>query len=200
MLRADGGLVLISPIAFTVEQLSKIKSYGTVTDIVAPNLFHHLHVVNSMRAFPKAQVWGPRGAREKLPHIKWTKILGVDSWTPSVEHLTVEGMPNFNESVFLKDRTLVVSDLCFNLLKPRGWAAPIFLSLFGTYKKFNVSRLFMRSIKDRHAFRESMGRLLAKDFDRIVMAHGEVVESGGKALLAQALKGRGLAPQDSVTI
>ena len=38
-------------------------------------------------------------------------------------------------------------------------------------------------IKDRAAARASLERILAWDFDRIIVAHGDVLESGGHEIL-----------------
>jgi hypothetical protein len=38
-------------------------------------------------------------------------------------------------------------------------------------------------IKDKRAMRESIDRILEWDFDRVIMAHGQVVERDGRDLL-----------------
>jgi hypothetical protein len=47
-------------------------------------------------------------------------------------------------------------------------------------------------VKDRAAFDRSIERMLAWDFDRIVMAHGDIVETGGRRMLIEALRERNL--------
>jgi hypothetical protein len=41
------------------------------------------------------------------------------------------------------------------------------------------------SIRDRRAARESLERILGWDFDRVVVAHGDVLERGGREALRQ---------------
>ena len=41
-------------------------------------------------------------------------------------------------------------------------------------------RVRRRAITDRVAARESVRRILEWDFDRVIMSHGEVLESGGR--------------------
>ncbi len=41
-------------------------------------------------------------------------------------------------------------------------------------------------VRDRDAFRRSLAKILAWPIERIVLAHGAVVESGGRAALAAA--------------
>jgi hypothetical protein len=41
-------------------------------------------------------------------------------------------------------------------------------------------------IRDRNAARESVARILKWDFDRVIVTHGDVLESGGKEKLRAA--------------
>ena len=41
-------------------------------------------------------------------------------------------------------------------------------------------------IRDRAAAREQVGRMLAWDADRIVLAHGDIIETGGREVLRRA--------------
>lgn len=45
----------------------------------------------------------------------------------------------------------------------------------------------------RAAFARSLLKVLDWDFDRVIMGHGDVLESGGPAELRRAMKERGLA-------
>lgn len=49
------------------------------------------------------------------------------------------------------------------------------------------SRIFRAFIKDRNAFRKSVEDVLAWDIGRIIVGHGEIVPTGGKDVLAEAL-------------
>jgi hypothetical protein len=48
-----------------------------------------------------------------------------------------------------------------------------------SYGRFGPSSLDPFLIRDRSAARRSLERILAWDFDRVVVAHGDVLESGG---------------------
>ncbi|MCC2680346.1 MAG: hypothetical protein K0R29_2922, partial [Pseudobdellovibrio sp.] len=45
---------------------------------------------------------------------------------------------------------------------------------------------------DKKALRASLTEILKWDFDRMVMAHGKVIESGAKEIFINAAKERGL--------
>ncbi len=188
--------ILFSPgSTLTSEQL---RSAGEVTDIVAPSLLHTAGMPPAAAAFPAARLWGPVGAAQKLPALKWHGTLGVDAW-PFEEELALlplAGMPKMQEHLVLHraSRTLLATDLVFNIEQPSGLGAWLILNLFGTYRRFGVSRLFLKYVEDTAAFRASLDRLLALEFDRLVPSHGAIVETDAKARLVAALKERKQLP------
>ena len=50
-----------------------------------------------------------------------------------------------------------------------------------------MSRIFRLCISDREAFHASLKQMLESDFDRVIVGHGEVIESDGKVALRRAL-------------
>lgn len=194
LLRLKSGRVLISPgSGLTADQLSTV---GPVTDIVAPNLLHCAGIAGAFAVFPSARLWGAPGVLEAKPEIPWTGIVSDQTWPYSaeIEVKILKGLPSFNEMVFyhLESKTLIVTDLVFNLVNAKGWGARIILGLFGTYRRFAISRLFMTVVKDRVAFESSLREILNWPFENIVMAHGEAVIGNGRELFLSALKERGL--------
>ena len=62
-------------------------------------------------------------------------------------------------------------------------------------RSHELAQLMSRSaLGDRTAFARSIDHLLSWDFDRIAMAHGEIVTSHGKTMLIDALRERDLLP------
>ncbi|MBX2995245.1 MAG: DUF4336 domain-containing protein [Bdellovibrionaceae bacterium] len=186
------GSVIISPLDFTEDQFRQIEDLGPVAAIVAPSLLHNTFVNKASRRFPKATVWGVPGLKEKCPDIQFDKIIGNETWPYQAELETklLQGAPRLNEAVFFhpESRTLVLTDLCFNLRHPQGLGAWLILKMMGTYKKFAISRLVVKSIQDKNAFKASAREMMKWDFDQIVVAHGELVRSGGKRLLQDELQ------------
>lgn len=195
VVKTASGVVIISPVDFRPDEIHKIKLLGEVTEIVAPSLIHHLHVRKAAGNFPGAKVWGVPGAPEKLPEIKFAKIFTRDPWphAPELEAEFVAGVPKLNEVLFFDrpSRTLIATDFVFNLTHPKGWASPIMLRLLGTYGKFAVSKLMNKFMEDLPAFNSSVKKVMNWDFDRIAMGHGDLVNTGGKARLQEALRHRG---------
>lgn len=193
LVRVAGGRVLLSPGSTLSE--TELRDFGEVTDIVATNLLHTDGIPAAVKVHPNVRLWGPRGVETKRPELAWTSILGRDRWPydPELAVFPIEGMPKAEESVFFHraTKTLFVTDLAFNIDDARGVGPWIILNLFGTYRRFGVSRLFTGMVKDRSAFEASLAPVLALDIERIVPAHGSAIERGGRTALTAALAERG---------
>ncbi len=182
-----GNTVLISPGSrLSREQLLTLSN---VTDLVAPNTFHGAGMKQAKEVFPQARCWGVPGLNEPL-------LLDPKTW-PYQNELTLvpfNGLPKLNEISFLhrKSKTLIVADAAFNLQKARGIGPWLILNLFGTYRKFGVSKFWLKYLEDETAFRRSLEELFLEDFDNVVVSHGEAVEGRGKEVLRGALVARGL--------
>ena len=61
------------------------------------------------------------------------------------------------------------------------------MELSGKVGELCQTRVFCMLIKDRAAFRASMEAMGRWDFDRVILSHGEVVATGGKAAFAKAV-------------
>lgn len=194
IIEANGHRLLISPGSrLTQEQYQKM---GNITDLIAPNLFHCGGIPGAKKAFPNARTWAIKGAKEVKSGIQWDEIIDETTW-PFNEELPIvyiEGMPKANEVVFLEkaSRSLIVTDLCFNLQNQKGFGSWLILNMFGTYNKFGVSRFYLNLVKDKEAFQKSMQKILSLDFDNIIVSHGENYMSGAKEALRKSLAERGI--------
>lgn len=186
--------ILISPLPGW--GASEYAQVGPITDIYAPNLFHHLGVRGAKEANPAATLWAAPGLDLKRPRVKWDHILSPQTWPYQQEApiFPILGVPKFNEVVLLHkaSRTLICSDLCFNLQEVKGFGAFLIYNIFGTYRRFAVSRLFRFMMKDAKLVRQSLEEIVAQDFEHIVMGHGQLILKDGQKLLKEALHKRRL--------
>lgn len=187
---AAGDLLLHSPVALDPELCRELDAIGRVRFVVAPNRVHHLYAGDVARAYPEARLWVAPGLERKRPDLAFVAVLGdeaPDEWKGEVDQTFFRGRPYENEVVFLHraSRTLILCDLAFNF-GPRA-AAPTrwLMKLLRSYGRFGPSRLDPLLIRDRAKARRSLERILAWDFDRVVVAHGDVLESGGREALRQ---------------
>lgn len=188
------GNILISPGSkLTTEQLGSLDN---VTDLVAPNLWHCGGISQAQKIFPDVRIWGAPSASKLKPEIHWTNELSKAEWDleDEISLIPIQGMPQYQEFSFVHkaSKTLIVTDLAFNIKNPKGLGSWIILNMFGTYDRFAVSRLYINSVRDKKAFTQSIQEIFTHDFERIVVSHGEPIETNGKALLKTALAERGI--------
>ena len=106
------------------------------------------------------------------------------------DQVAVGGMPKLDEVVFFHrpSRTLFVWDLCFHIAQSEHLPTRLFMRLNGAYGRFGPSRIARSMMRDRAAVRASVERMLAWAPERIVVAHGDVVERGGRDALQGAFE------------
>ena len=167
-------LILISPLHFSKSAREKLSKLGEVKFLVAPNKFHHLDLPDYAREYPQAQIYDApylRAASEAM-------------WRDELDHLVFRGNALEEEIVFFHraSRTLILTDLCFNVRR-HDWLS----RLFGL-GNFGPSRLFRLATRKKNVARASLRRILAWDFDRVIVTHGDILESSGKEQLRQSFQ------------
>ncbi|MEM1250485.1 MAG: DUF4336 domain-containing protein [Acidobacteriota bacterium] len=189
--KPNGGVLVHSPIELSDELAAEIESMGTVEEIVSPNLFHHLFLRGALDRFPNAEFYASEGLakkRQDLPSA--TSLVPQQNWLGCLDVFALGGMPRFQEFVFLHrpSKTLIVTDLIFN--EPVGETAStrLFFRIFGTYGRLAVSRLFRGVIQDKKAFGASLEPIVSLECERVVMAHGKILESDAQQRFASVMQ------------
>jgi hypothetical protein len=187
----DRTLLLHSPVELDAELQDALGELGPVRWLVGPSKVHHLFLGDYVSVFPGAVLCGAPGLAHKRRDLEFHHVLTnppPSGWPNEVTLRLVEGAPLMNEVALLHQpsRTLVLTDLVFNVRDGPGNRARLFHWAVGATGRFGPHRLIRLGIRDRAAARRSIDRILEWEFDRIVMSHGEVVEADGRALLEQA--------------
>ncbi len=188
----DQALVLISPVPIDDATAARLDELGEVRWIASPNLFHHLYVGPAAARYPDAQVIAPSGLAKKRPDLRidatWDDGAPA-AWRGVLEARTWDGMPAVQEVVFghRPSGTIVVTDLVMNVHRCQGLASRLIYWLEGAYKRPGVPRLFRLMIRDRDAARASRDEILAWGAARLVMAHGDIIETGATEVFGGAL-------------
>jgi hypothetical protein len=188
-----GRLALVSPIPLDDTRAAEIAKLGEVAYLIAPNLLHHLYLGEATRRYPQAKVLAPRGLRKKRPDLRIDRTFEEalpEELASHLEVVRVGGAAVVDEHVILHRalRTLVVTDLVFNLRRPVGIVAHIVLFLAGCYRKLAQSRAWRVFVKDKAAASASVERILALDFDALVVAHGDIIPTHAHPQLEKALR------------
>ena len=186
----DSSLVLHSPITLTPPLRSELDEIGPVRAVVAPNRMHHLFVSDYTAAYPDCRLYAAPGVREKRTDLTVHGVLPEDaptSWAEQLECVFFGGIPLVNETVCLHkpSRTLLLCDLAFNVGPEAPWPTRAAFRLWGRYNSFGPTPLERLMLRDRKAARNSLEQILALDFDRVIVTHGEILETGGVAALSR---------------
>ncbi len=189
---ARGQIALISPIPIDDALAARVEALGEPSILIAPNLLHHLYLGAAHARWPKALVVAPRALARKRPDLHIDRAIedGIeDMLGPRVRCRLVAGAPALDEFVFFHEpsATLVVTDLVFNVTRPRGLVANVMLFLVGAHGRLAQSRAFRFLVKDKGAAARSVRDVLSLGIERLVVAHGDIVEHDAGSQLERAL-------------
>ena len=183
-------LLLHSPVAATEDLVREVKALGRVAYLVAPNRFHHLSVGEWLQACPEASVYVAPGLDEKRPDLEIAGVLTDEpepGWASTIDQVLVRGFPLANEVVFFHrpSTTLIATDLAFNVGSSSPPLTRFAFRLSRAYGRLSPTLLERLFVRDRSAFRRSLESILEWPFERVVVAHGQVSETGGREELAR---------------
>ena len=191
VLRLDDGLCLHSPVAIDDETRSAIAALGEVRAIVAPSTFHHFFVASAQKAFPDARTYGIAGLEKKRKDLRFDALIGEDALWPAQMDQVVVGNRVMREVVFVHraSRTCIATDLVENFTDDtpgtnamlRFWWRV--LGMWGRPRAAPELRLFTR---DKKSARAAIEKLLACDFDRAIISHGEILDRDPKQAIREA--------------
>jgi hypothetical protein len=191
VVRLENGDVFVhSPVAIDPQLREQIDAIGPVRALVAPTLFHHLYIGDWMKVYPEATVSCCPGLEKKRKDLTWTRVLGDDpaeEWKGELEQVFFGARTMENEVIFFhkKSKTIISSDFMFNLSKhPSGFTR--FVAFILGNRKPGATLLEHVMIRDRVAARDQVARVVSWGAERIVLAHGENVESNGSDLVKDA--------------
>ena len=194
---ANRELVVISPIEVSNAIADQLRELGTVKHVVAPNLYHYSFVTSFKTLYANATIWAVPGLKVKQPSLPIDRTIERDTpglWT-GLEHvffdgfrtLSLNGFDALNECVFfhVESRTLILTDIAVHF--DESFPAPTQLAtrVLGGYKKLSPTLLERVATTDKENIRKSVKKILEWDFERVIMAHGSVVEQEGKEKFRQ---------------
>jgi hypothetical protein len=189
---ANQSLIVISPIQLNDNLFHQLNQLGTVSHIVAPNLYHYLFAAGFKKAYPNATFWAAPGLKDKKPNLAIDKTISQDA-TPmwnGIEHVLFDGFrtigtggfDSLNECVFFHSasRTLILTDTAFYFDESFPFLTQLATKVLGGYKSLCPSLLERIATTDKQSVRASVEQVLDWDFERVIMAHGSIIELGGK--------------------
>ncbi|KAI8590323.1 hypothetical protein BDZ88DRAFT_414930 [Geranomyces variabilis] len=201
---ANNDIVLISPTPLDQATEDGIKALGgTVKYLICPNVVHHLFIEDYKRKWPDAKVIGVKGLPQKHKSISFDGVMGVDDPKTTVYGFENDlayrhfgASRNQDTAYFHKDtKTLIQADLMFNLPPTEQYPGG---GNFGFLTRFVHG--FLKPETATHKFftkyaMSSDSRQMTEDvkfvadnwkIERIVPAHGNIIENGGEKAFREA--------------
>jgi hypothetical protein len=192
---ADGSLWVNSPVSVPCDMLDHITASGPVRYLVAPTRMHVWRLEEWHALFPDAELWGPPQIPNKFKCLPFAGILGdapPDGWADDLNQLIFKGNFFIDEVFFFhkKSRTVILADFIQN--HPMAKDKPIRNALFKlagvAYPHGGVALDIRLSFANRNLARESLEKLLAWDFDKLIIAHGICIEKDAKPFVERAFR------------
>ena len=193
----DNSLLLISPISITPELKQQLDDLGEVKYSIAPNLFHYLYLAQCQQIYPQAQILAPPGLAAKQPQLQIDQTFIEDEiqFNSELEYtlfagfqvLIVPQIKAVNEIVFYhpSTKTLIITDSAFNFDDSFPWVTQLAARVIGSYQTLKPSWLEKIAVRDKQIAKRSIDKILAWDFERVIMGHGKIVEINAKQELTQ---------------
>ena len=190
----DGQLIVHSPCPLTDEVRRFAEGLAPVSVILAPGTYHHLYAAAWAEAYGQATLFACRGLERKVPALKDATIIEDGrqySWSSELEHLTTQGCLIVNEVAFLHKatKTLILTDLLeyFTDDTPGNLAVRIWLKyIFRMWNRPAFAPEYRFGWSNRKKARRVLEQILAWDFRRIIIGHGELIHEDAKAVAARA--------------
>jgi hypothetical protein len=191
----DGRLMIHSPSPIDEETKTKIEALGPVAFIIAPGNFHYLHVKSAQDAFVGAETHICPGIEKKDPKLSYSMILSDKpdpAWVEDLDQVLVQGSRFIWEVAFFHrvTKTLILVDLIenygdkttkINLLMRFWWKF-----VFRMWNRPKPAPEYQLGWKDKAAAKVSLKRILDWDFDKIIIAHGDLIEEGAPQIARKA--------------
>lgn len=191
---SSGVLWIHSPIELSSELKNELDELGNVVCVLSPTRFHYMHMQEFADAYPEAKYYAPpRLNINRLPKVKFTarlKSRPEPEWENDLKQLPIRGSALYDEVEFFhpSTRTLILTDLLFNIPSERGIITCAYAKALGVLDHPGPSPTFRLSMRNRNLAHETIQNIIDWDFDRVILAHGDIVESGGHEKFYNAFK------------
>ncbi len=184
-----GGLFVHSPVGLDDATRAEVDALGEVRAVVAPSIFHHLHLGPWMQAYPRAVFFACPGLDWKRPDLAFTGVLGDvphEIWADDLDQVFFSARRE-NEVDFYhrESRTFLCADALLNLWNHPFRGTRVAARMMGN-RAPGVGYLEPFMIRDRKIARRQVDRILAWDIDGAVLSHGDMLAHGAHEAIRHA--------------
>jgi hypothetical protein len=190
----SGELVIHSPCAFDDSLTAEVAALGRVAAIIAPGNLHWLHVRSCQQAFPDADTYVCPGVEKRAKGLGFDVVLGDVApplWADDLSQVAVQGARLMREVAFFHraSRTLILVDLVENFTSTTPGTNVLLQIVFralGMWGRPAPAPEYRFAWGDKARVRAGMERILAWDFERVVLSHGDVITRDARQVVAHA--------------
>jgi hypothetical protein len=190
----SGEVLVHSPCAFDDALTAEVAALGPVAAIIAPGNLHWLHVRSCQEAFPDAKSYACPGVEKRAKGVTFDFELGDEApplWADDLSQVALQGTRLMREVAFFHhaSRTLILVDLVENFTAAtRGtnlfWRG--LLRTIGMWNRPSPAPEYRIAWGDKARVREGLERILAWDFERVIVSHGDLITHDAKRVVADA--------------
>jgi hypothetical protein len=190
----SGKLLIHSTAPFAADEVAAIRALGEPGWLLDGILRHDTFAREGRAAFPETPYLAPEGFSEVVGFPTEPIIPPPAEWDGELLALEIQGAPDARDTALLHtpSRTLILTELVFNFGDHEPlWTELLLRVAIGGQHHPGMARPFKAGIKDPEAFKASVATILSWDFDRVIVGHGDVIETDGKAKLRAAIEAAG---------
>jgi len=192
----SGDLLIHDPCEISDLVRGEIDAIGEVKYIVAPGSYHHLFVTDFQQKYPNAETFLCPGLERKRPDIKFEWILGNKPdhrWANVFDQVVIQGTKYMWEVAFFHkpSKTLILVDLIENIGDDFKHPTSLLLRFWWkvVYRMWNIPKAapeYQMGWGKKDIVREGLNKILSWKADRVILAHGELIESDVSNVLGSA--------------
>lgn len=189
---ANNKLILHSPGPIDDVVAEAIAELGVVCYIVAPGLFHHMHVKQAQDRYPRAETYICPGVERRDSSLRFDRVLGSHApavWCGMIEQELIRGGKYVWEVAMLHkpSKTLLLVDSIeyfTDQTSGTNWQFKLLWKF--VLRMWNKPKPAPEYRRGWRAALPSLSRILEWDFEKIVLSHGDNVLRDAKDLARSA--------------
>jgi hypothetical protein len=179
----DGSLWVNSPVVATRAEADRLEQLGPIAHLVSPTPLHDWRLAGCAELFPRARLWKARTLGDTPP----------EAWKGEIDQLLFRGSIALTEAEFFhrRSRTLIMGDFLQNFQPEPGRALRNAALDLGGILQGGAPRDLRLSFfgkRRRDQGRDSLHKMLAWDFDKLVVAHGDCVTDDARAFVERSFR------------
>jgi hypothetical protein len=191
----SGEILIHSPCAFDEALKAEVAALGRVAAIIAPGNFHWLHVQSCQQAFRDAVTYVCPGVEKRSRgRVTFDEVLGDDApalWSGELSQVLVQGTRVMREVAFFHhaSKTLILVDLVENVTAATpgtNWFLRVLFRTIGMWNTPSPAPEYRLGWGDKALVRQCMERILAWDFERVILSHGDLITSDARQIVRRS--------------